>query len=74
MMVVLLGLLAFAARVLAQSDQISVNVGGEFPPITHPQVIEFNSLKGPYQHVVILSIDGFHEVRFAGYLINSRPT
>ena len=61
-MVVFLGLLALAATVFAQSDEISFDVGGEFPPITNPQVIEFNALKGPYQHVVILSIDGLHQV------------
>ena len=44
------------------NPNFTVNVGGSGPPITHPQVIAFDALTGNYQHVVILSIDGFHSV------------
>ena len=46
----------------ASNPNFTVNVGGADPPITHPQVIAFDSLNGPYKQVVILSIDGFHSV------------
>jgi hypothetical protein len=47
----------------AQSGlDVSSGVGGPNPPITFPFVNGFNSLSGKYQHVVILSIDGFHTV------------
>lgn len=46
----------------ATNPNFTVNVGGSNPPILSPQVIAYDSLSGPYQHVVILSIDGFHSV------------
>ena len=59
----LLGTIVFAASAaFAQNVDYSVNVGGISPPITHPQVMGFDSLSGKYQHVVLVSIDGFHQV------------
>jgi hypothetical protein len=51
-----------AATLATTNSNFTVNVGGSNPPMTNPQVIAFDSLNGPYQHVVILSIDGFHSV------------
>jgi hypothetical protein len=54
---------ALVGTCYAQSNpEISIDVGGSMPPITLPQVNGFNSLTGPYQHVIILSIDGLHQV------------
>jgi hypothetical protein len=58
----LVGALVFFAGVFAQDANLSVAVGGISPPITHPNVIAYNALNGPYEHVIILSIDGFHQV------------
>ena len=55
--------LCFLRECFAQDANLSVAVGGISPPITHPNVIAYNALKGPYEHVIILSIDGFHQVR-----------
>jgi len=58
-----IGLFALASVALAQTNaNYSVDVGGSNPPMTFPNVISYNTLNGPYQHVVILSIDGFHQV------------
>ena len=59
----LFGAIVFAATAaIAQNTNLSVAVGGASPPITHPNVIPYNVLTGPYKHVVILSIDGLHQV------------
>ena len=56
---------AFLGASVAQSNvNYSVNVGGPNPPITSPQVVSFKSFSGPFKHVIILSIDGFHQVLF----------
>lgn len=39
-----------------------VGVGGANPPTTFPNVNGFNALNGKYKHVVILSVDGLHQV------------
>jgi Type I phosphodiesterase / nucleotide pyrophosphatase len=58
-------LLALVGVSVAQTNlNLTVNVGGWEHPITSPQVMSFNSLNGPYKHVIILSIDGFHQVLF----------
>lgn len=59
-----------ATAAIAQNVNFSVDVGGASPPITHPNVIAYNALSGPYQHVVILSIDGFHQAFPSSYVIN----
>ena len=58
-LVVLLSLLSISS---AQSLDLSVGVGGVHPAFTFPNVNGFNSLCGKYKHVVILSIDGLHQV------------
>ena len=72
----LFGAIVFAATAaIAQNTNLSVAVGGASPPITHPNVIPFNVLTGPYKHVVILSIDGLHQVtspHIPRYEINER--
>jgi hypothetical protein len=45
-----------------QNPNFTVDVGGSNPPITFPQVTTYNNLNGPYKHVIILSLDGFHQV------------
>lgn len=54
--------LTFVGLCLAGNPDFSVNVGGSNPPVTNPQVMGFNTLDGPYKHVIILSIDGLHHV------------
>lgn len=54
--------LALAAGCYAQSVDVIAGLGGPNPPITDPAVIGYDSLSGKYKHVVILSIDGFHQV------------
>jgi len=54
--------LALFSGCYAQSIDISQGVGGPNPPITNPAVMGYDSLSGKYKHVVILSIDGFHQV------------
>ena len=53
----------FRASYAQTNPNYTVDVGDATPPINSPQVIAFNSLTGPYNHVIILSIDGFHQVR-----------
>jgi len=54
--------LALVAGCYAQSVDVIAGLGGPNPPITNPAVIGYDSLSGKYKHVVILSIDGFHQV------------
>jgi hypothetical protein len=56
--------LSFISTCLAQNLDLSVGVGGPSPAFTFPNVNGFNSLSGKYKHVVILSIDGLHQVYF----------
>ena len=53
----------------AQSLDISVGVGGPNPPITDPFVMGYDSLSGNYKHVIILSIDGLHQVEHLSVMI-----
>lgn len=56
-------ILSLLAACYAQSGlDVSEGVGGPNPPITFPFVNGYNSLSGKYEHVVILTIDGFHHV------------
>jgi hypothetical protein len=56
--------LALAGACFAQPNlNFTVDIGGSTPPITHPNVMAFDALTGPYKHVIILSVDGFHHVR-----------
>jgi hypothetical protein len=56
--------LSLAGACFAQSNpNFTVDIGGSTPPITHPNVMAFDALTGPYKHVIILSVDGFHHVR-----------
>lgn len=67
----LLSVLGLAGISLAQTNpNLTVDVGGWEPPITSPQVMSFNSLNGPYKHVIILSVDGFHQVPLSDFVIN----
>ena len=56
---VFLGLLG---AVCATNFNLTQNVGGSDPPITSPQVMSEKSFNGPYQQVIILSVDGLHAV------------
>jgi hypothetical protein len=58
-------LLLLVLAVICHADtnlNYTFDVGGSNPPTTFPVVNGYNSLDGPYKHVVILSIDGLHEV------------
>jgi hypothetical protein len=54
--------LVLVAGCYAQSVDVIAGLGGPNPPITDPAVNGYDSLSGKYKHVVILSIDGFHQV------------
>lgn len=56
--------LSFITACFAQSLDVSVGTGGPHPAMTFPNVMGFNALSGKYKHVVILTIDGFHHVRY----------
>lgn len=61
--------LTFVAGCYAQSLDMSVGVGGPNPPITDPFVMGFDSLSGKYKHVLILTIDGLHQVEHFSVMI-----
>jgi hypothetical protein len=67
-MLSLLTALALTGACFAQTNvNLTVDVGGSTPPITHPNVMGYDVLTGPYKHVVILSVDGFHHVQLLGF-------
>ena len=55
-------LLAALLGIALADPDITVDVGGSDPPLIFPQVISETSFSGPYQHVIILSVDGLHQV------------